>query len=505
MPTSFYTPIAKISNSLIESDTMYTPDWVSDAIFYQIFPDRFARSTRLAKPADLEDWDAEPTFRGYKGGDLYGIIEHLDHIQTLGANALYLTPIFQAASNHRYNTHDYYQVDPLLGGTLALRELLDTCHARGLRIILDGVFNHAGRGFFPFHDVLESGTHSPYLDWFHVHSFPLNAYHPQQGLGYRAWWGHPSLPKFNTTTPAVREFLWNVATHWLEFGIDGWRLDAPSEIDDDSFWQELRRRCRAVNPEAYLVGEIWGDASRWLQGDQFDAVMHYELTRAIFGFVAADSLNQEEIRKGAYKHIASLQAEDFAAVIQGLQRHYRPEATAVQLTLLGSHDPARALTIVGEDESALRLALLLQLTYPGAPCVYYGDEIGLKGKHDPLNRQGMPWHRPESWNSALFEYTRRLIGLRREHAALRRGSYQVLHARDGLYVFARELHSEHFLIALNVNRHPTKLAISTDTLPELHGEFSDLLNGFSARVEHQRLIGSEIPARSGALFRWLPK
>jgi len=414
---------------------MDTPDWVRDAIFYQIFPDRFARSAHLTKPKYLEDWDALPTSRGYKGGDLYGIVEHLDHIQTLGANALYLTPIFRAASNHRYNTHDYYQVDPLLGGTPALRELLDSCHARGMRVILDGVFNHAGRGFFQFHDLLENGPDSPYRDWFHIHSFPLNAYEPRRGLGYSAWWNIASLPKFNTTTPAVREFLWGVATHWLEFGIDGWRLDTPSEIDDNTFWQEFRRRCRAVNPEAYLVGEIWGDGTRWLQGDQFDAVMYYALTRVIFGFVAADSLNHEEIHKGAYKKITPLSAEEFAAAIKHLQRQYHPEVTAVQFTLLGSHDPARALTVMGEDKSALRLALLFQMTYPGAPCVYYGDEIGLTGGHDPLNRGSMPWQKPETWNHELFEYTRRLIHLRREHAALRRGSYQELYAGDGVYAF----------------------------------------------------------------------
>ncbi len=371
---------------------MDTPDWVRDAVFYQIFPDRFARSERLVKPTHLEAWDAPPTFRGYKGGDLYGIIEHLDHIETLEANALYLTPIFRAASNHRYNTHDYYQVDPMLGGNAAFHELLATCHAHGIRVILDGVFNHSGRGFFPFHDLLENGPQSPYVDWFHVQSFPLNAYHPHQGLGYRAWWGHASLPKFNIRTQAVREFLWEVATHWLQLGVDGWRLDAPNEIEDADFWREFRRRCRAVNPEAYLVGEIWGDASPWLQGDQFDAVMHYELTRTLFGFVAAETLNQDQIGKGAYKSIKPLTAEEFSSAIEHMQTTYRPEALAAQLTLLGSHDPARALTIVGEDESALRLALLFQMTYPGAPCIYYGDELGLVGKHDPHNRQGMPWH-----------------------------------------------------------------------------------------------------------------
>jgi neopullulanase len=492
-----------MSNVAGHTEPMDTPDWVRDVVFYQIFPDRFARSSRLPKPASLEPWEAPPTWRGYKGGDLYGIVEHLDHIEALGANALYLTPIFQAASNHRYNTHDYYQVDPLLGGLPAFRELLDACHARGLRVILDGVFNHAGRGFFPFHDLLENGPQSVYRDWFHVHRYPLNAYQPRDGLGYQAWYGHASLPKFNTATPAVREFLWRVATHWLEVGIDGWRLDAPEEIDDDTFWRELRRRCRAVNPEAYLVGELWGDASRWLQGDQFDAVMHYELTRAIFGFVAADSLNQTEIGKGAYKQITPLHAEEFAETIHRLHGKYRPEVTAVQFTRLSSHDPARALTIVGEDESALRLALLLQMTYPGAPCVYYGDEIGLKGGHDPLNRQGMPWHTPERWNTALLAYIRRLIGLRKQHAALRRGVYHALYARDGLYVFARQLPGECFVIALNVNRRPIKLTFATATFPHPRGEFRDELSAFSAHADARQFTGPELPARSGAVFRWL--
>jgi len=208
-----------MNRAAAHSAPMATPDWVQDAVFYQIFPDRFARSLRLPKPTSVEAWEAPPTGRGYKGGDLYGIVEHLDHIEALGANALYLTPIFQAASNHRYNTHDYYQVDPLLGGLPAFRELLDACHTRGLRVILDGVFNHAGRGFFPFHDLLENGPHSAYRDWFHIQRFPLNAYQPQHGLGYHAWYGHASLPKFDIATPAVREFLWRVATHWLEVGI----------------------------------------------------------------------------------------------------------------------------------------------------------------------------------------------------------------------------------------------------------------------------------------------
>ena len=166
-----------------------TPDWVRDAIFYQIFPDRFARSMTVPKPGNLDAWGSTPTYHGYQGGDLVGVAEKLDYLVDLGINAIYFTPVFQSASNHRYHTHDYEKVDPMLGGNSALRELIERAHARGIRIVLDGVFNHASRGFFQFHDILENGQDSAYLDWFHVSSFPLNAYDPDKSIGYGAWWG----------------------------------------------------------------------------------------------------------------------------------------------------------------------------------------------------------------------------------------------------------------------------------------------------------------------------
>ncbi len=225
-----------------------TPDWVKDAVFYQIFPDRFARSEQVPKPSNLEPWDSPPTVFGFKGGDLLGVAERLDYLQELGITAIYFNPIFQSAANHRYHTHDYYQVDPILGGNDAFREMLDAAHARGIRVVLDGVFNHTGRGFYPFHHTLENGAASPYLDWFYFDEERLQAgerldAYPSpekerrlhrsrrslQELGYQAWRGLPALPKFNTDTPAVRSFIFDVARYWVEFGIDGWRLDVPVE------------------------------------------------------------------------------------------------------------------------------------------------------------------------------------------------------------------------------------------------------------------------------------
>ena len=224
-----------------------TPAWARDAVFYQVFPDRFATSRRTAKPGTLEPWDSPPTNEGYKGGDLLGLAERLDELADLGITAIYLNPIFSAASNHRYNTYDFLSVDPLLGGDAALRELLDAAHARDIRVVLDGVFNHVGRGFWPFHHLLESGGASPYRDWFYLESEVLagrrgvHAYGVPRGgsdgeRGYRAWWHVPALPKLRVEHPAVREHLLAAAEHWLRFGIDGWRLDVPQDVEDPTFW-----------------------------------------------------------------------------------------------------------------------------------------------------------------------------------------------------------------------------------------------------------------------------
>ena len=367
-----------------------TPDWVKNAVFYQIFPDRFAWSSRVEKPGNFETWDSAPTIHGFKGGDLLGVAEKLDYLEDLGVNAIYFNPIFQSASNHRYHTHDYFLVDPLLGGNKAFKEMLDEAHKRGIRVVLDGVFNHSSRGFFQFNHILELGPKSPYLDWFFVHGFPLNAY--EGAPKYDCWWSLPGLPKFNMNNPQVRKYIFNIARYWLEEGIDGWRLDVPFEIDDDDFWREFRDVVKTANPEAYIVGEIPTEGQRWMKGDMFDAVMNYQLTHACLAFFGGSRMDSGLAQGMMGLDVPEpMDAQMFAKRTQELLDIYPREFSYAQLNLLDSHDMPRFLSLVSEDTQRLYLAYLFVMTYPGAPCIYYGDEIGLTGGVDPMCRKAFPW------------------------------------------------------------------------------------------------------------------
>jgi len=262
--------------------SIHTPDWVKDAIFYQIFPDRFAMSEHVPKPPHLEPWDDPPTIHGFKGGDLLGVLEHLDYLSDLGITAIYFNPIFCSTANHRYHTYDYLHVDPLLGGD-----------------------------------------------------------------NYVAWWNMPALPKLNTDNPEVREFLMEVAEYWIRQGIDGWRLDVPLEITTPGFWEEFRRRVKALNPEAYILGEIWDGAQAWLQGERFDAIMNYSFNRACYGFFGGQWLDVSQ-RPGGFS-LERLDGVQFSQRIDYLLGLYDWQITSAQYNLLSSHDEPRFLTMVHGD------------------------------------------------------------------------------------------------------------------------------------------------------------
>jgi neopullulanase len=467
---------------------MLTPAWVKDAIFYQIFPDRFAKSGRNpAASLPFEPWDSAPTVHGFKGGDLYGVVEKLDYLQQLGITAIYFTPVFASASNHRYHTYDYYNVDPLLGGNDALKNLLDEAHKRGMRVVLDGVFNHASRGFWQFHHVLENGEGSPYVDWFYFDpdrlkgrrrwgAYPatgeLHALERGEGslqaIGYQAWWNLPALPKFNTNNPAVRNFLFGVAEYWIKFGIDGWRLDVPGEIDDDEFWREFRRRVRAINPEAYIVGEIWHEAQRWLQGDQFDAVMNYLFTAASLSFFASSHLDMGTVTQagGLKDRVRPMQAYDFANEVDRILNIYPRDITESQLNLLDSHDMPRFLSCVSGDKDSIKLAWLFMFTVPGAPCLFYGDEIGVDGRHDPECRKSFPWDETK-WDKNLLEYTKACIALRKGYASLRRGDYKRIHAEGEVMAYMRSYENENLTIAFNVSTEEKSIEIHFSKKPQV--------------------------------------
>jgi len=463
---------------------IHTPDWVKHAVFYQIFPDRFAKSDKLVKPSNLQPWDSPPTIEDYKGGDLLGVVEHLDHIQELGATAIYFTPIFQSAANHRYHTHDYYQVDPLLGGNAAFRTLLDEAHRRGLKVVLDGVFNHASRGFFQFNDILENGPHSPWIDWFTIEDWPLSPYDGSRPANYVSWIGNRALPKLNTDNPQVREFIMQVAEHWVRQGIDGWRLDVPFEIKTPGFWAEFRQRVKAINPEAYIVGEIWYDSRPWLQGDQFDAVMNYLFTESAIAFAAGPRVLADQVVGRSYHPIPAISGIQYADKIDWLIQLYPWEIQLAQLNLLDSHDTARLISIAGGDKASVYLATLLLMTYPGAPSIYYGDEISLPGTNfDPDTRRGMPWDRRDTWDMDALGYHKQLIAMRHAHPALRTGAYHRLHADDDTYVFARTNDSEALLIAINGAEAPRNILVPTNNLFDEGSELAEVYGGSGARVE----------------------
>jgi len=493
-----------VSNRSASTDLGSRPSWVQDAVFYQIFPDRFAKSDRVRKPVNLEPWDSPPTFHGYKGGDLLGVAEHLDWLTDLGITAIYFNPIFRSASNHRYHTHDYYRVDPILGTDKAFDELLAACHDRGIRVILDGVFNHSSRGFFRFHDVLENGEQSPYVGWFHISGFPLNPYHMDEPANYDAWWGMRALPSFNTDNAEARDYLMRVGEYWAERGIDGWRLDVPEEIQTPGFWEEFRERTRAVNPDLYIVGEIWSEASAFINdGNRFDGTMNYPFTTATIAFAVGDRLDSSTMMDNPHYNVApALDGSGYRHRIEWLLNCYPEAASLANLNLLDSHDTARILSIASGDEDSVVLALALLLTFPGAPSIYYGSEIGLEGGVDPDCRRSFPWDYEDHWNQRILGATRELIALRHAHPALRGAGYRIVwppEDGDGTmsYAVERTDGDDRFLVVVNAGRERETQAINRD---QLRFASADLAWGSGELTPGESQSTISMPPRSAAIW-----
>lgn len=467
---------------------MTVPDWAQDAIFYQIFPDRFCNGNPANDPFNVQPWGRPPQLRGFQGGDLEGVIQKLDYLHDLGVTAIYFNPIFRAASNHRYDTHDYYEIDPKVGDLADFKRLITQAHGRGLRLILDGVFNHCGRGFFAFADLIENEADSPYRNWFHVKGFPLHA-HDSDPPNYACWWDIKSLPKFNTANPQVRRYLLDVARYWIEQGADGWRLDVPSEIDDDDFWAEFRAVVKAANPQAYTVGEIWEVNPRWVGPRSFDGLMNYPFRTAALDFFAEGKIPASQFGRRVTQLLTAYPSEHVYA-------HFNP---------LGSHDTERCLTLCGGSVARMKLALLFQFTYVGAPSIYYGDEIGMTGGKDPDCRHAFVWNEKQ-WNVELRDFVKLLASLRKTHPALRRGEYRELyhHDRDGLYAFLRKHdrgNPESLVVAINNSDSPV-----VRNIPATHSGWHngapvrDLLSGKKYTVESHTIANLRLPPKSGAIL-----
>jgi len=458
-----------------ELDRVIPPDWVKDAIFYQIFPERFNNGDLANDPAGVCRWGDLPTRENFFGGDLQGVIDKLDYLQELGVNAIYLNPIFAARTNHRYDTSDYFMVDPILGDTDLLKELVRKVHQRGMHIILDGVFNHCGNGFVPFIDVVEKGNQSEFKDWFLARSYPLTT----EPLNFLTCGGCTYLPKLNHAHRPVQEFILKVARYWLEAAeIDGWRLDVPFKIPLD-FWREFRQVVKQVNPQAYLVGEVWREADQWVRGDVFDGVTNYRLRDILFDYVLTGVLD----------------GEDFGYELQTLQSAHGT-ATSGMLNLLDSHDTTRVLTTFKGDVDRLRIALTAQMTLPGIPTVYYGDEVGLLGETDPDCRRCMPWDKKD-WNLPVYQMTRDLIQLRHAHPALRNGKPQKIAAFNGMFSYLMKEGNDEVVVILNPREAIPDFSFKIQSVNQYWKEFQ---TGKSFTLQSGEIHLETIPARSALVL-----
>lgn len=385
---------------LNKADVFSPPAWVNETVWYQIFPERFANGDASINPDNSLPWGSSaPSQNNFFGGDFQGVINHLDYLEQLGINGIYFTPIFKAHSNHKYDTIDYMEIDPQFGDKETFRRLVQLCHERGIKVMLDAVFNHSGFYFPPFQDVLEKGEDSQYKDWFHIHEFPLKTEAP---ANYDTFAYVPSMPKLNTEHEEVRKYLLDVARYWIEeFDIDGWRLDVANEVDH-AFWREFRQTVKAAKPDAYILGEIWHDSMPWLQGDQFDAVMNYPLTTAITDYFAK----------------ADISTAQFADALTYGHNFYPETVNRVQFNLLGSHDTPRILTVSNYNKDIVKLQMLLQFTMAGTPCIYYGDEIAMTGGFDPGCRECMIWEEKKQDQEMLL-FVKKLIELRKAQPLFR--------------------------------------------------------------------------------------
>lgn len=386
--------------NLREEEMFEVPQWAANKVVYQIFPSRFAAT----QPVDKKLWYKAPiTPMDDLHGNLRGIIEHLDYIKDLGIDVVYLTPIFKSNSCHKYDTIDYYQVDPSFGTTEDLKELVKKSHERGMKVVLDAVYNHSGREFFAFQDILEKGEKSKYLDWYFIDELP-----PKGEWGeipnFKCFGYYGGMPKLNLKNPEVEKYITDVACYWIkECDIDGWRLDVGDEISH-FFWKNFRKAIKAVKKDMLIIGEIWHYAGDFLEGDEWDTVMNYPFYLNLIDLLADEKINVSQ----------------FVQNLGYLKGRLNKKCYPLMWNLIDSHDTARFLHLCNDNKKKQHLAAAFQLLLPGMPMVYYGDEYAMPGANDPDCRRGMYWDE-EYQDKEMYNWYKKLMQIRKTHACIVEG------------------------------------------------------------------------------------
>lgn len=445
-----------------EHDITVVPAWLSDTIFYQIFPERFYNGNPANDPEATVAWSSKPTRENFLGGDLAGITMKLGYLKELGINAIYLNPLFLSHSNHKYDTIDYFRIDPHLGTQEEARELIDECHRLGVKVILDGVFNHCGLQFPYFQDVIKNGWDSKYKDWFFVKkpsgNSEINEY---ECVGF-----YKPMPKLRLSNPETRQYFLEVALYWMDtLAIDGWRLDVADEIDFD-FWQDFRKKVKQKKPDFLIMAETWQEARDMLRGDEMDTVMNYVFRDSLIGYFADRTIGSREF-DSRINHLLALYPRMFLYALYNL---------------IDSHDTERFLTRCGRKE-AFKLAVAFQMTFVGVPAVYYGDEVGMTGGNDPDCRAGMIWDE-EIQDRDILEWYKLLIRIRKSHQALSKGSYccNLCDDHHNVYGFVRKTLGEEVYIVLNNSAHEAEIRLPVEADYRNGDSFRDEISGGTFRV-----------------------
>lgn len=436
-------------STIAYEDIFETPEWTKNSIIYQIFPERFYRGDNFKDEKKFDKWDGKIGINSYLGGNLNGVIDKLEYLEELGINTLYLTPVFEAGSNHKYNTFDYFKIDKQFGNEETLIKLVKNAHKRGMRVILDAVFNHCGTEFFAFKDLMEKQENSEYKNWFEVNKFPLDSNFPPN---YKTFGYFGNMPKLMMNNRETAEYFFKVCTYWIQKAdIDGWRIDVADEISHQ-FWKEVRKRVKAVKQDAIIIGEVWYDSNSWLQGDEFDTVMNYDFYLSIQKFLATKQHS----------------AKEFDCEMGEIRGKYKLEPYNILWSLIDSHDTARFLHTAKGNKNLLKLALIIQMTTSGNPIIYYGDEIGMSGGADPDCRRGMIWD-DKKRDKELFEYYKKMILIRKQEETLRSGETETIKAENGIYIFKRI--NKHDEILIVINRDKDEINV------EIKGTFISLISG----------------------------